>query len=151
MTLLRLCVLVLALCAFVVPAFAEDADTDHAPTHEPTESTAEAAGGAASNPLSIDPDLAICTAIVFVLLLLVLAKFAWRPIMAGLEKRENSIAAQIAEAQAANEKAAATLEQYQQKLAAASDEVRGLIAEGKREAEAMRDKIVAEAQEVARR
>lgn len=96
-------------------------------------------------------DLAIWTFILFLILLVILLKFAWRPIMIGLEKRENAIAGQIAEAQAANEKAAATLEQYQAKLAAASEEVRGLIAEGKREAEALRDKIVAEAQEAARR
>lgn len=96
-------------------------------------------------------DLAIYTFVVFFLLLLILMKFAWRPIMDGLQKREQNIANQIEEARQANEKAGQTLEQYQAKLAAAAEEVRSLIAEGRREAESSRDKILAEAQEAAQR
>jgi F-type H+-transporting ATPase subunit b len=125
-------------------------DGNAAPSGEEKTDAAQE-GGVNTHPLSIDPDLAICTAIVFLLLLLILAKFAWRPIMQGLEKREQSIAGQIEEAHQANQKAAQTLEQYQARLAAAADEVRAIVAEGKREAEAARAQILAEAQEAARR
>jgi F-type H+-transporting ATPase subunit b len=96
-------------------------------------------------------DMAIYTFIVFVLLLLILMKFAWRPIIVGLQKREDKIAKQIEEAHLANDRANQTLQEYQAKLDAAAEEVRGLIAEGRREAEASRDKILSEAQEAAQR
>ena len=50
---------------------------------------AEAAGLPSNsiNPLTFDPDLAWFTFVVFVLLLLVLTKFAWKPLMAGLDQR----------------------------------------------------------------
>src|SRR5947207_1803817 len=40
------------------------------------------------NPLAVDPDLAIFTAVIFLLLLAVLGKFAWPQITAALEERE---------------------------------------------------------------
>ena len=40
-------------------------------------------------------DLALWTAVVFVVLLLVLSKLAWRPIVGGLQKREQRIADEI--------------------------------------------------------
>ena len=58
-------------------------------------SAVAAAEEANATPLAFDPDLAICTAIVFVALLAILWKFAWGPISAGLDKREQSIAGNI--------------------------------------------------------
>src|SRR5437870_13521471 len=52
------------------------------------------------NPLAVDPDLAIWTAVVFLLLLLVLGKFAWPQITEALEERERKIADNIAAAAA---------------------------------------------------
>ena len=114
--------------------------------------TAFAAGDSGStNPLSIDPDLAIFTAIVFLLLMIFLGKFAWGPIMAGLNKRETSIADQIDEAKQNADKANATLQQYEAKLAAAAGEVKAMMADARKEAEAVKDKIVADAKEAAGR
>lgn len=106
---------------------------------------------AKNNPLSIDPDLAVFTAIVFVILLVILRKFAWGPIMEGLDKRESSIAGQIEEAKQSNEKAQQALAEYESKLAAAADEVKALLAEARQDAEATKERIVAEAEEAARR
>ena len=50
-----------------------------------------------------------------------MAKFAWRPIAAGLDKRERGIADQIAQAEAANQKAKEILADYERKLAAAQE------------------------------
>ena len=63
---------------------------------------AMAASGAAPDPLLFDVDLAICTAIVFLLTMAILRKFAWGPISSGLEKREQSIADNIATAENAS-------------------------------------------------
>lgn len=110
-----------------------------------------AADAGPPNPLTMDPDLAIWTAIVFVVLLLVLYKFAWGPIAAGLDKREQSIAAQIEEARIGAEKANQALLQYQAKLASATEEVREMLAQARRDADAARERIVSEAQATAKR
>ena len=98
----------------------------------------------------IQGDLAVWTAVVFLGLLLVLWKFAWGPICAGLEKREQGIADQIAQAEQSNRKAQQLLDQYDQKLADSQVEVRGLLDKGRRDAAAlgreMLDKAKQEAQ-----
>src|SRR5262245_46770230 len=43
-------------------------------------------------------DLAIWTVVVFLLLLFVLGRFAWKPMLAGLQKREENIRGALAEA-----------------------------------------------------
>ena len=46
------------------------------------------------NPLELDPDfwaLSFWTAVVFVILLVLLSKFAWRPLMAAVDSRESKI------------------------------------------------------------
>ena len=54
------------------------------------------------NPLEFRTDLAIWTGIVFLVLLLVLWKFAWGPIASGLDQREQAVADQIAAAEKSN-------------------------------------------------
>jgi F-type H+-transporting ATPase subunit b len=94
-------------------------------------------------------DLGIATFIVFLLLLGILAKFAWGPIAAALEKREQTIAKQIEEARHASEMAAKQLQDYERKLAAATEEARAIVTQAKNDAIVAKDRIVAEAQEAA--
>jgi F-type H+-transporting ATPase subunit b len=105
------------------------------------------------NPLSLEwiqKDLALWTAVVFVLLLALLTKFAWKPIIEGLDKRERNVADQIADAEAANQKAKELLAGYEQKLASAQEQVRAILDQGRRDAEEvgreMLDKAKAEVQ-----
>ena len=76
--------------AFELPtSAAEDA---HQPHSAGTEAHgADAHGGGNPNPLTVDPDLAIWTGVVFVVLLFVVGKFAWPAISAALEEREKRI------------------------------------------------------------
>ena len=104
-------------------------------------------GNPNTDPLSIDPDLAICTVLVFLILLAVLWKFAWGPIMAGLEKREHKIADDIAEAKRQREEADALVGKYEARLAAAGDEVRAILDEARRNAEGLKAAILAEAKQ----
>jgi F-type H+-transporting ATPase subunit b len=94
-------------------------------------------------------DLAIATLIVFLLLAAILTKFAWGPIAAGLEKREQTIAKQIADAEHASAMAAKQLQEYERKLAAATEEARAIVAQSRQDAVIAKDKIVAEAQAAA--
>ena len=109
-----------------------------------------AAGHGEVNPLLFDPDLAIFTLIIFLLLLAVLWKFAWGKIAAGLDKREQGIADQIAAAQAANEQARTLLGEYELKLTAAAGEVRAILDEARRDAEHTQQEILAKARADAR-
>ena len=114
-------------------------------------STAVAEEGANTNPLAFDPDLAICTAIVFVALLLILGKFAWGPITEGLDRREKSIADDIDQAKQSLDKANATLRDYESQLAQAAEQTREMLETAKRDAAALRETMVGEAQEAAQR
>ena len=117
---------------------------------------AEGGGGVADalNPVNADGynfrgDLTIWTAVVFLVVLAILYKFAWGPISEGLQKRENEIAAQIAEAQRKNEEARQLLVEHEKKLAAAQDEVRSLIEQGRRNAEKVGQQLLDKAREEA--
>lgn len=112
---------------------------------------AAAAEGGNTNPLSINPDLAIFTAIIFVLLLLFLTKFAWRPIMEGLDRREQAIADMIDTAKRGTEEAAQKLEMYEAKLAAAATEAQGLVNQARKDAETAGEKLLTQAREQANR
>ncbi len=101
-----------------------------------SESAAAEDGG--MNPFSLsawETDLALWTAVVFLCLVAILWKFAWGPLAAALDKREQKIADDIAGADDANQQAKELLEQHQKKLDEAGDEVRGILEQGRREAE----------------
>jgi len=101
------------------------------------------------SPAWFQTDLALWSFAVFLLLLFLLTKFAWNPILAGLEKRERGIAETIAATQQANDEAKRMLASYERRLAEAADEVRGMLDEARRDAEATRQSIVAEARRAA--
>lgn len=90
-------------------------------------------------------DLAIWTFVVFLVLMGILWKFAWGPIVAGLEKREQRIAEHIASAERAHEDAKRMLAEYERKLASSADEVRAIIDEARRDAEHTQQEILAKA------
>ena len=96
-------------------------------------------------------ELALCTFAVFVLLMTLLTAFAWKPIMAALEKRESGIAARIEDAERGAQKAAETLQQYEAKLASAAGEAAEIVAKGRKDAEAVAERVRDEAHKDAER
>ncbi len=108
-------------------------------------------GGGGVNPLDFKADLAIWTAVVFLLLLGVLGKYAWRPIVDGLEKREKRIEEQIASAEQANVDARRILAEYQAKLSNAEAEVRDVLEKGRRDAEQVARQMLDQTREESRR
>jgi F-type H+-transporting ATPase subunit b len=144
------------------------ADDDAAPraqaSSEPTESQSRATSLGSPSKQEGEPgipkeiaglteargDLAIYTFIVFLLLLAILWKFAWGPIVAGLEKREQGIAENIAAAQRAHEDAKLLLADYERKLAGAADQIRVMMEDARKEAEKTKVQIVAEAKDAAK-
>jgi F-type H+-transporting ATPase subunit b len=107
--------------------------------------------GSKVNPLTVDPELAAFTAVVFVVLMLFLQKFAWKPLMEGFAKREKSIAAQIEEAAQSAQSASEALRRYEAKLAEAADQINEAMTAARRDAEAAKNRILAEAKAAAER
>jgi F-type H+-transporting ATPase subunit b len=101
------------------------------------------------NPLAVDPDLAVWTGVVFLVLFGFLSYFAWPNISAALLERERLIENNIAEAAAKHDEAKQLLVQYEAKLASAANEVRGLLEEARRDAEHTKSEILADAKKAA--
>ncbi len=98
------------------------------------------------NPLEFKSDLAIWTAVVFLIVLAILWKYAWGPIAQGLDRREKGVADQIAEAEQSNEEAKQLLAQYQQKLAESKREVREMLKAAKTDAQQVGREMLEKAQ-----
>jgi F-type H+-transporting ATPase subunit b len=131
-----------------------DAEAEHhddGAHHDPYDLSHANASAALEDPAEIRYDMAICTFVVFLVLLILLRVFAWGRIMTGLERRETAIAARIEEAERNAEESAAQLQAYQDKMAASAQEAQEIIAQARRDAEAVAEKIRAEAQEDAER
>ena len=90
-------------------------------------------------------DTAMWSLVIFVGLVLILLRFAYKPITQGLDQREQSVADNIAGAERANQEAKDLLAQYQNKLSEAEGEVRAIVEAGKKEAERAGEAIVAKA------
>jgi len=90
-------------------------------------------------------DLGIYTLIVFGILVFILGRFAWGPMMAGLDKREATLRKTHEDADAAREEARAALAEVQARLAKANEEVRGMLDEARRDAQGVKDQMKAEA------
>lgn len=130
-------------------AAGEHAEGDHA--HDEFDISHANATAALEKPEELRFELAVGTFAVFVVLLAILVKFAWGPIVSGLDKREKGIADMIENARIANEQAAAKLREHEAKLAIAADEARAMLVQARTDAEAAREKIVSEAQAAAAR
>ena len=124
---------------------AHEADVAHEDDGHGADGHGDGHAAVNTNPLSIDPDLAWFTLLVFVVLFAVLKKFAWGPISEALDERERGIADNIASAQRTNDEAKALLAQYDEKIAQAHEEVRLMLEEARRDAEQTHQDIVAKA------
>jgi F-type H+-transporting ATPase subunit b len=100
----------------------------------------------------MDVDIAtmITSVVTFLILLVILTKFAWKPILNGLQKREETIRKAVDDAQKASEEAQALLRQYEQKLDSATDEARKISEQAQKNAELVKQKIEDDAQTTAK-
>ncbi|MDR3182582.1 MAG: F0F1 ATP synthase subunit B [Planctomycetaceae bacterium] len=107
----------------------------------------EHGGGQTSlNPLEWASNTAFWSLVIFVTVFALLGKFAFRPIAAALDAREQGIADRIAAAQRLNEEAKDLMKQYQDKLDASRDEVRQIMETAKKDAQRVADDIGEKAQ-----
>jgi F-type H+-transporting ATPase subunit b len=83
----------------------------------------------------------IWSMLTFVAVLLVLGKFAWRPILNALQKREDFIKDSLAQAKKDREEAEARLREYTERLEDARTEATAIVDEARRDAEVVKRKI----------
>lgn len=89
--------------------------------------------------------LVFWTTISFIILLILLKKFAWKPILKALEDRENSIQKSLDEAKNARDEMAKLTAQNDKILKEARLERESIL----KEAREVKDKIISEAKEIA--
>lgn len=123
-------------------------DDGHGHEIDPTHANMSDVG---EDPAEFRADKALATLVVFGALLALLTAFAWKPIAAGLEKRERTILTNIKNAEQASKDAAAKLVQYEAKLAAAAQEAQQIVADARKDAEAAGQRLLTAAQEEAAR
>lgn len=104
-----------------------------------------AAEGEAGGPFSGDIGNALWTVVIFFLVLVVLGKFAWGPLLKSLQDRESFIREALSKAERDRLEAEARLKEYMDKLAAARAEATAIVEEGRRDAEVLKHKIEADA------
>jgi len=85
------------------------------------------------------------TLLIFVLVLVVLGKYAWGPILNALQTRESFIREALEKAKRERELAEERLREYEERLAAARAEAAAIVDEGRRDAEVVKRRIEEEA------
>ena len=109
-------------------------------------------GGHAGSPglMDVSRPMLLLTWVTFLVLLWVLSKLAWKPILKALDLREKSIRQALDEAEKARAEAAATDTRNRQSLQAATEEARRLIDEARALAQQNARQIQAQSSEQAR-
>jgi len=77
----------------------------------------------------------------FLAVLVVLGKFAWKPILGALQKREDFIRESLAQAKRDREEAEKRLIEYSDKIVTAQAEASAIVEEGRRDGDVLRQKL----------
>jgi F-type H+-transporting ATPase subunit b len=101
--------------------------------------------------LDPNPGLIIWTVVTFVLLLIVLNKFAWKPLLRALHDRESSIRGTLDHAENAKAEAEKILEENRRQLSKAGEEAQKILAEGRALGDKLKQEIVDQANQQSRR
>lgn len=110
-----------------------------------------ASEGGEENIFSGNLGNAVWTLVIFGAVLFVLGKYAWGPLLDGLQKREQFIRDSLAEAKTDRDSAEKRLAEYTDKLHEARAEATAIVEEGRRDAEVVKARIEEEAREEAQK
>ena len=104
-----------------------------------------AAGGGENNIFAGDLGNVLWTLLIFFLVLFVLGKYAWGPMLDSLKAREDFIRESLETAKKDRDAAERRLREYDDKLTEARAEATAIVEEGRRDAEVLRQRIEEEA------
>ncbi|MGD0540958.1 MAG: F0F1 ATP synthase subunit B [Tepidisphaeraceae bacterium] len=97
--------------------------------------------------LDFDLGSALWVLAIFLVVVIILYRTAWKNVLAGLKAREERIRKDIADAESARVKAEATLRQYDARLGEAEQKVRGILNQAATDAEKIATGIRMKAQQ----
>lgn len=104
-----------------------------------------AEGGQPGGVFAGDVGNALWTLVIFGAVVFVLGKFAWKPILSGLQAREAFIRTSLEEARRDRAEAEARLKQYEERLNSARSEATAIVEEARRDADVVKRRIEEEA------
>lgn len=110
-------------------------------------SAAGAAEEGQGNLFAGDIGNVVWTLVIFVLVIVVLGKFAWGPLLNALQQREEFIRRSLKEARDDRESAEARLMEYEEKLSKGKAEATEIVEQGRRESEKTKQRIEDQARE----
>ncbi len=93
----------------------------------------------------------VWTVVTFILVLLVLSKAAWKPILEGINAREKGIRDDIERAEKANADATALRERYESQLNEAQRTIQDMVTQARADGERSRQELIAAAKAEAER
>ncbi|GMV96918.1 MAG: F0F1 ATP synthase subunit B [Phycisphaerae bacterium] len=102
-------------------------------------------GADAPNPFTGNLGNAIWTLLIFLIVLIVLGKAAWKPMLTALQNREKFIRESLEAARRDREESERKLRAYEERLAKAREEASAIVEEGRRDAENVKRRIEEEA------
>jgi len=102
---------------------------------------AEEAPAAALSPFAGNLGNAVWTLAIFLIVVVVLGKFAWGPVLALLQEREAFIHKSLSDAKRDREDAEASLKGYAAKLQSAQAEAVAIIEDARRDSERLREEL----------
>ena len=108
-------------------------------------------GGEPGGVFAGDVGNVLWTLVIFGCVVFVLGKFAWKPILSGLQQREQFIRNALEQAKRDRDEAEARLREYTEKLTAARSEATAIVEEARRDADVVRRRVEQEANEEAAR
>lgn len=101
--------------------------------------------------ISVNPGLIFWTVVTFIVLLIVLKKVAWKPILAALDQREAAIKESLEKAEKAREEAQKVLDENKSNIAKAEEESKKIIDQSRAYAEKLKDQLIRESKEQAKK
>lgn len=95
--------------------------------------------------LQPEPGLMIWTVVTFLVVLIILSKTAWKPILTGLNQRETRIRQDLDRAEQSQKEAEALRVKFEQQLADAQKTIQTMMGQARTDADAARAKLLSEA------
>jgi F-type H+-transporting ATPase subunit b len=122
-----------------------------APAHAPAAPEGGARGGSEGepNPLNPEPTLAIWTLVVFIGLMAVLGRFAWKPLLSALHQREHHLQHVLEETERARNESESLLAEHRRQMVRAADEVRAILEKARQDAQATAEQLIKQAHDEA--
>ena len=101
--------------------------------------------------LDVNPGLIVWTIVTFVLLVIVLRAYAWKPLLAALQQREENVRSSLERAEEARAEAERILEDNRKQLANAGAEASRILAEGRALGEKLKNELLEQANKQSRK